>query len=116
MADSRWMTDYRTSHTREQYNKHINNITRDDDYRMFLQEKAGTIIDNTWDNLKEKTCKPSVCIHNKYPTRSTPGQMYEEINLYDSVHTGKVKPNDANYPQCPQYNDYRTTDTKGAKY
>lgn len=116
MGDTRWMTDYRSANTREQNNKYKNSIVDDDEYRMFLQNNGTTLMDNTWKNLNEKTCKPNVCIHNKFPTRLSPGQFYEQINLYDGVRTGNLLPNDKGYPVCPQYNDYRASDTPGTKY
>jgi hypothetical protein len=78
---------------------------------MFLQNNGTTLMDNTWQNLRGKTCRPSTCIHTQFPTRMSPGQFYEQISLYDNVHTGKVQA-----PMCLQYNDYRASDTPGTKY
>ncbi len=116
MGDTRWMTDYRSANTREQHNKYKNGIVDDDEYRMFLQNNGSTLMDNTWQNLKGKTCKSSVCIHTNFPTRLSPGQFYQQINLHDKVKTGKILANDKDYPLCPQYNDYRASDTPGTLY
>jgi len=116
MQDTRWMTDYRSSNTREQHNKYKNGIVDEDEYRMFLQKNGTTFMDNTWNNLKTKTCRPNVCVHNNFPTRMSPGQFYEQINLYDNVKTGKMSDTDKEYPLCPQYNDYRASDTPGTTY
>lgn len=116
MGDTRWMTDYRSANTREQHNKYKNGIVDDDEYRMFLQNNGTTLMDNTWQNLRGKTCRSEVCIHNKFPTRLSPGQFYEQLNLHDSVKTGKLQPSDKGYPICPPYNDYRASDTPGTKY
>ena len=116
MGDTRWMTDYRSANTREQYNKNINGIARDDEYRMFLQGNATNIMDNSWQNLAGKSCKTSTCVHSQFPTRLTSGQLYDQMTLYDNVKSGKIQQNDKGYPVCPQYNDYRASDTPGTKY
>lgn len=110
MSDGRLFTDYRTSHRREMYNKAINGIVRDDDYRMFLQNKAETIMDRTWDFTKKtSSCAPNVCIHT-HPTRSTPTLNYEEMRLYNAVRTGKYL---KKMPACKKLSDYRMSVTKG---
>lgn len=116
MGDTRWMTDYRSANTREQHNKYKNGIVDDDEYRMFLQNNGSTLMDNTWQHLKGKTCKPSTCVHAQFPTRLSPGQFYEQINLHDNVKTGKILPDNKGYPVCPAYSDYRACDTPGTKY
>lgn len=102
-------TDYRSANTRESHNKHKNNIHDEDEYRMFLQNNATTIMNNTWTNLNNKSCKPSVCVHNQFQTRMSPGQFYDQITLHDDVRTGKIVQNDLKYPVCKKYDDYRAT-------
>lgn len=116
MGDTRWMTDYRSANTREQNNKYKNGIVDEDEYRMFLQNNGTMLMDKTWTNLKQKSCQSSVCVHTKFPTRLNPGQLYEQINLYDSVKTERLTTNDNGYPVCPKYNDYRASDTPGTTY
>ena len=115
MNDSRFLTDFRSANTREQYVKTVNNFVRDDDYRVFLQQNAENIIDRDWNYMKDKSCKNSVCIH-KFPTRVTQGNNFEEMSLYNSVRTGKLSPSSPNFPSCPAQNDYRISDTKGVRY
>jgi hypothetical protein len=110
MSDGRLFTDYRTPHRREQYNKTINGIVRDDDYRMFLQNNAEDIMDRTWEHAKQtSSCTQNVCIHT-YPTRTTPGYNYEEMRLYNAVRTGKGL---KKVPLCKKLSDYRMSVTKG---
>ena len=111
MGDTRWMTDYRSANTREQHNKYKNGITDDDEYRTFLQNNGTTLMDNTWQHLKEKSCKANTCVHNKFPTRMSPGQFYEQIHLYDNIQTNKIEAQ-----QCIMYNDYRATHTPNTRY
>jgi hypothetical protein len=108
MSDARFLTDYRTPTTREQYNKYINGIVRDDDYRMFLQQNGTKIMDDEWaKDKKNNSCFPNECIH-MFPTRSTPGMMYDEMNLYNATRRGKLaKP----LPVCSTQPDYRASQT-----
>ena len=46
-------TDYRTSHRREQYIRSINGIVDNNDYRMFLQNNTGKILQNEWKYLQK---------------------------------------------------------------
>jgi len=116
MEDGRFLTDYRQADTREQYIRTINGITRDDDYRMFLQGNGESIIDREWDILRRtQSCQTNCCIHN-YPTRTTPGSNYEELNLYNAVRTNRLKPTDNIYPRCSKKSDYRLTHTKKSSY
>ena len=49
MDDARFLTDYRSQDTINQSIQKMNGIVRDDDYRLFLQQNAGTIMDRQWD-------------------------------------------------------------------
>lgn len=107
MADGRLFTDFRTATRREEYNKFVNNITRDDEYRAFLQLNAKTILDAEWQYTKDrKSCWVNKCIHN-YPTRVHPGWFVEERRNYNILETPLAN----NQFPCSHYKDYRTTCT-----
>ena|ERR1700744_701928 len=112
MEDARYLTDYRSAVRREEYVKYINGIVRDDDYRLFLQDNAETVMDKEWQYYrKNKSCWVNECIHN-YPTRVFPPWFVEERLKYDSLHNPNRK---VMFP-CKPKSDYRMTDTKGTKY
>jgi hypothetical protein len=103
MSDARIFTDYRSSTTREHYNRTINGIVRDDDYRIFLQTNAEKIIDNEWNyNKTNNSCFPNDCIHN-YSTRTTSDEHNEEHRVYNAVKSGKQS------AKCSNLQDYRMT-------
>lgn len=105
MSDGRLFTDYRTSVHRDEYIKHINDINRDDDYRLFLQSNAKQIMNNQWNYLrKNKSCWVNKCVHN-YPTRVYPYQFIQERQAVDSL----FNPNRTTQDLCPKFNDYRAT-------
>lgn len=111
MSDGRFLTDYRSATRREEYVKYINDIVRDDTYRLFLQGNADNILDNEWSYLrKNKSCWKTECIHN-YPTRVYPAWFVEERVKYDSLSD----PNRKVRYYCPPKADYRLTSTKGCK-
>lgn len=110
MNDARFLADYRTPTVREQFNKSINGITRDDDYRLFLQQNAERIMDTEWVYYrKTNSCSPNVCIHQNYPTRSNPANDNAEMKLHNDVRTGKTP---SGQPECRKHEDYRMTVTK----
>ncbi len=116
MDDGRFLQDFRTADRREQYIKHINGIVRDDDQRMFYQQNAEQIMDREWDILrKTQSCFTNACIHN-YPTRTSPGSNYEELQMYNAVRKNKLMKDDKNYPHCKSLPDYRLTHTGSAGY
>lgn len=105
MEDGRHITDYRTATRREETNKYLNNLIRNDDYRLFLQKNANTIIQNEWTNLKQSaSCRVNECIHN-YPTRVSSSMYCEEKAKYDNLQNPKRK---VVYP-CESFKDYRLT-------
>ena len=109
MSDGRLLTDYRTAVRREEYNKYINNIVRDDEYRIFLQKNSEKIMDNEWSHLKNtKSCWVNQCVHN-YPTRVYPPWFVEERQNYDSLASKTKK-----FP-CEKFNDYRMSITKDSQ-
>ena len=116
MEDARFLTDYRSSNTREQFIKSINGIARTDDYRAFLNENAEKIIDAEWDHLSlANSCKATTCVHTS-PLRPSLGTTNKELQLYNDVQTGRMTKENPNYPMCKPHADYRMTDTKSAKY
>jgi hypothetical protein len=101
MSDGRLFTDYRTATRREEYVKYINDIVRDDDYRMFLQKNTDKITENEWEYLKKnKRCFVNNCVHN-YPTRVVPPMFVEERNNYNQAAMKKAT------FKCQNLEDYR---------
>lgn len=116
MSDARFLTDYRSSNTREQFIKSINGYCNTDEYRTFLQSNAEQIMDKEWEQINiANSCKATTCVMMN-PTRPANGSGNKEMQLYNMVQTGKIKQTDSNYPSCQKYNDYRMVDTKGTKY
>jgi hypothetical protein len=116
MEDGRFLTDYRSSNTREQYNKAVNGIVNDHEMRTFLQQNGEKIMDVEWNLFKTKnSCRTECCLHT-LPTRATHGASYDELKLYNAVKTGALKKSDKRYPNCPAYNDYRMAHTDETKY
>jgi hypothetical protein len=106
MSDGRIFTDWRLATRRNEYIKYINNITRDDDYRMFLQENTDDILSNEWTyNKKNVDCHENSCIH-VYPTRSLPQYFKQEINDFNSHFNSSIP---KYVKECPVYDDYRMT-------
>lgn len=116
MDDGRFLQDFRTADRREQYIKTINGIVRDDDQRMFYQQNAEAIMNKEWEILrKTQSCFTNACIHT-YPTRTSPGSNYEELQLYNAVRKNKIMQGDKNYPYCKKMMDYRMTHMDGSCY
>lgn len=116
MEDARFLTDYRSSNTREQYIRSINGVVRSDESRAFLVDNAEKIMDAEWEYLNmSNSCKATTCIHTS-PLRAPLGTANRELQLYNAVQSGKLKEGDNGYPVCKPYADYRMTETKGAKY
>lgn len=103
MSDGRNFTDYRTATRREEYVKMQNNIVRDDQYRLFLQQNANVIADNEWNYYRtHRSCWKNECVH-VYPTRVYPAWMISERENYDSLFT---TPRTQTFP-CKTRPDYR---------
>ena len=69
-----------------------------------------------WDLLrKTQSCFTNCCIHN-YPTRTSPGSNYEELQKYNAVRKNKVSKENKNYPHCQKLPDYRMSHTKVVRY
>ena len=113
MSDGRLFTDFRSATRREETNKYINNIVRDDEYRVFLESNGEKIIDTIWDQqVKNNSCWVNECVHN-YPTRVYPPWFTDERRAYNSLV--KTTPDRKLY-ECPKMNDYRITHTNSTKY
>ncbi len=116
MDDGRFLQDFRTADRREQYIKHINGIVRDDDQRLFYQQNAEQIMDREWKALRNtQSCFTNSCIHN-YPTRTSPGSNYEELQLYNAVRKNKLTSDNKSFPHCKKMGDYRLTHTSNVEY
>jgi hypothetical protein len=108
MSDGRHFTNWRQASEFNEYIKYINELERDDDYRLFLQNNAEVIMENEWKNTTNKMkCWENACIH-KYPTRSFPHHFKKELtdfNKYFELNQPK------NFSKCNEYADYRLTPT-----
>lgn len=102
MVEYSQFTDYRTPSVRNQRIQRMNNLVRDDDYRLFLQQNSNTIRDNKWKFLKTNHyCFPNSCIH-KYPTSPNPATFSEELKIYNAIQLGMIPP-----IPCPKKKDWR---------
>lgn len=108
MSDGgRQFGDFKTATRRNEYIKYINDIWRDDRYRLFLQQNGGQILDKEWQYHKENnSCHEGGCIHN-YPTRSTNQQYAQEKAAYDSVYDKRTNSELAPLRQCRKQKDFR---------
>lgn len=83
MSDGRLFTDYKTATRLNEGIKNINGIRQNDDYRLFLQSNAESIMNNRWNYTKAKNlCWLSTDIHN-YPTRMDPSLFIHERKSVD---------------------------------
>jgi len=114
MSDGRQPgTDYKMATRRNEYIKYINDVWRDDQYRLFLQLNGKEILDKEWDYLRGNySCWMNDCVH-KYPTRTTPRHMWEEREIYDSIY--KLNGTNRKYAPlrtCYSYKDFRLNPKK----
>ena len=108
MNDGRFTTNYKTATCINEYIKYVNGITRDDDYRLFLQLNATKMMDSEWAYLrKNDSCWNNACVHN-YPLRMDPRDFAQERLKANLLFQKQTLPNDL---QCPKYADYRLTET-----
>lgn len=110
MADGgRHLGDYKTATRRNEYIKYINDIWRDDQYRLFLQNNSKEILDKEWDYHKSRNmCWENSCVH-KYPTRSLPKHFIQERLAYDSIYDLNTRDKYRSLRRCDRYPDYRMT-------
>jgi hypothetical protein len=103
----RHLGDFKTATRRNEYIKYINDIHRDDQYRLFLQSNGTELLDNMWKYQKKyNKCFVNDCIHH-YPTRTNPRQFVQEREAYDSIFNLKTNKPLAPMRQCNKYEDYR---------
>ena len=108
MDDARFITNYRSSSCNDEYIKYVNDIVRDDDYRLFLQLNGQNMMDSEWLFLKKNdSCQTNACVH-KYPLRMDPRLFSQEIQASNLLFQQRMLPTDL---QCTNYSDYRMCDT-----
>ena len=113
MDDGRFTTNYKTDTSVNEYIKYMNGITRDDDYRLFLQINADKLMDSEWLYLrKNDSCWNNACVHN-YPLRMNPKLFSQERERADSLFTKKFLNDNL---KCQQFADYRMTKTPLSNY
>lgn len=116
--DGRTFTDYKTGTQRNEYIKYINNIRRDDEYRVFLQENSRQIMDREWAyNKIVNKCQANACIHNNFPLRSLPQDHAAQMKAYNNRYVNgtprpRTVPSGDGYKQssgknCQKCSDYR---------
>lgn len=108
MSDGgRHLGDFKTATRRNEMIKHINNITCENDYRLFLQQNGKTIEDNVYAyHTKNNSCHMNSCVHN-YPTRVDMQQMAEELKAYNALGATNFAPTEGT--GCPKWKDFRLT-------
>ena len=113
MDDARFTTNYKLDSSINEYIKYMNGITRDDDYRLFLQINANKLMDSEWMYLKKNdSCWNNACVH-KYPLRMDPRLFVKERENANLLFQNKIIPDDL---RCDIYSDYRMTDTPLQNY
>jgi hypothetical protein len=112
MNDARHITDYQSATRRNEYIKYINDIWRDDQYRLFLQLNGKEIMDREWKyDKKYYSCWVNDCIHH-YPTRSLPRHFWQEREAFDSIYNMNTHELFEPLRRCTKYKDYRMTSDK----
>lgn len=113
MDDGRFTTNYKSDSSINEYIKYMNGITRDDDYRLFLQINAEKLMDSEWLYLrKNDSCWNNACVH-KYPLRMDPRLFVQERE--DANMLFKYKELPENF-KCQKYADYRMSETPLQNY
>ncbi len=113
MDDGRFTTNYKTDTCINEYIKYVNGITRDDDYRLFLQLNATKMMDSEWIYFRQNdSCWNNACVHN-YPLRMDPRNFAKERQNANLLFKTNQLPPDL---QCQKFADYRMTETPLQKY
>ena len=113
MDDGRFTTNYKSDSSINEYIKYMNGITRDDDYRLFLQINANKLMDAEWLYLRQNdSCWNNACVHN-YPLRMNPILFSQERENANMLFQQKELPNSF---KCMNYDDYRMNETPKQKY
>lgn len=109
MNDGNFLTNYKTSSNYNELIKFKNNIVRDDDYRLFLQQNAEKMMETEWNDLrKNSSCWNNACVH-VYGTRMDPRNFEQERKAFDNLFANTTLSSDN---KCKQYVDYRLTATE----
>jgi hypothetical protein len=102
MNDSRFITDYRNPTVRERENKKLFGTDLTEDmYRISLQKYGSKLYPDM-----SKTCATNSCIH-KGRTRVVNTELYDELQRYNAVRTGKLTLAQAEFPKCSLFNQYQ---------
>ena len=112
MGDARFLENYKSATSIDEFIKYSNNIVRNDDYRLFLQLNGEKLIESEWNNLKNHACWNNSCV-NKYPTRMDTRFFYQERMDADEQLKYPILPNNF---KCNIYADYRMTQTSLQNY
>ena len=113
MEDARFLENYKSSTSIDEFIKFDNNIIRDDEYRLFLQINADKIMDNEWLHLKKNnSCWNNACVH-KYPLRMDPRLFHKERSDANTLFIQKQLDNSF---KCDKYADYRMSQTPQQKF
>jgi hypothetical protein len=103
----RHLSDHSSSTRRDERIKYINDIYRDDQYRLFLQTNGSQILDNLWNHhSKYNRCSVNECVHH-YPTRMNPRQFVQQREAHDSIFDMRTNKPLEHLRQCKQQDDYR---------
>ena len=103
----RHVADFRSPTVVNEYIKYVNDITRDDQYRLFLQMNGKEIMDREWAYYnKNSKCWANACIHN-YPTRGNARDYAQEKVAFDSIFNPNINSNVAALRQCHPRPDFR---------
>lgn len=108
MSDQgRQLADFRSPTAINEYIKHVNNLYRDDQYRLFLQLNGKEIMDREWKYYTtNSSCSPNDCIHN-YPLRGTIDNYIKERQAYDSIFNPRTNAQMEPLRQCKPMTDFR---------
>ena len=107
MEDGRHLADFQSDTRRNEYIKYVNDIWRDDQYRLFLQLNGKEIADREFAfHKKYDKCWTNDCVH-VYPTRSLPRHYVQERQAYDSIYDLNTHKHMAPFRKCAPFKDYR---------
>jgi hypothetical protein len=113
MNDGRFLENFKSDTCVNEYIKYTNGITRDDDYRLFLQTNGDKIMDSEWMYLKRhNSCWNNACVH-KYPLRMDPRLFVQERENANLLFTKKELTDNF---KCQKFADYRMCSTSLQNY
>jgi hypothetical protein len=102
------LSNFNSSSMNNEYIKFMNGITRDDDYRLFLQMNGNALRDSEWMYLRKNySCFNNACVHT-FPLRQNPKDFYEERERANLLFKKNKLPTDL---KCEKYPDYRMSRT-----